>query len=82
MKAKDFLKTIKYLPFDMTTKKVASNSAIYRWLENGSVNINGEYPKPNDEIVLPVNKLVFFKGKSATTYMLPEWLKLNEIHAS
>ena len=48
---------------------IPTNSEIKRWLKNSAVVINGEKPKPNDEIVFPINELVFFpKGKRKTTY--------------
>lgn len=38
----------------------ASNSDIRRWLENGSVLINGVKPKPRDIINFPLEQLIFF----------------------
>lgn len=37
-----------------------SNSEIRRWLDQGSVQINGVAPKANDIITFPMTQLVFF----------------------
>lgn len=53
---------------DMPVK--ASNSERRRWLESGSVQINGQTPGPNDEIEYPINQLVFFpNGKRRCTML-------------
>jgi hypothetical protein len=47
-----------------------SNSEIMRWLNQGSVLINGTRPKAKDVIDFPVTQLVFFpKGKRRTTVL-------------
>lgn len=66
-----FLKTFDHLPmaFNGELPIKASNSEIRRWLESGSVEINGEYPKPEDIIIFPVKSLVFFQSsKRKTTF--------------
>jgi len=48
----------------------ASNSEIKRWLEQGSVRLNGLFPKPDWVFPAKVDDLVFFPGsKSQTTFM-------------
>lgn len=37
-----------------------SNGELRRWLNNGSVLINGVKPKPSDRIEYPVTQLVYF----------------------
>jgi len=53
--------------------KIASNSDLRRWLESGSVIINGEKPKPEDEITFPVTELIFFpNSKTRMTTIIKE----------
>lgn len=45
-----------------------SNSELRRWLEKGSVIINGTKPKPQDIVSYPITELVFFpKSPRRTT---------------
>lgn len=44
-----------------------SNSEIRRWLEKGSVLINGKRPEPNDLVAFPISQLVFFPGAVSQT---------------
>lgn len=46
----------------------ASNSEMRRWLDKGSVLINGTRPKSSDLITFPITELVLFpKGKKKCT---------------
>ena len=60
-----------FLPLPMSTERPCtrpSRSEVKRWLKKKSVILNGERPKPNDEISFPVKELVFFpKGKRKCT---------------
>jgi len=48
----------------------ASRSEIRRWLNNGSIIINGKTPTSKEEVNLPVNELVLFpRGKQKTTIL-------------
>jgi len=70
LKAIDYLKSYPWLPRSREGSKrgAPSNSELWRWLEKGSVIINGVTPKPKEEIEFPITKLVFFpKGISRTT---------------
>ena len=68
MTALEYLKSFDYLPIRNTQcAKVGRNgrynpslSETKRWLMNGSVLINGVYPKPGDEIQFPIRQLIFF----------------------
>jgi hypothetical protein len=46
-----------------------SNSDLFRWLNEGAVELNGVCPKAKDEATFPVTSLVFFpkKPQSRTT---------------
>ena len=62
----DYLKYLRRETY--TVPRQPSNSEIRRWLENGSVKINGKYPKPNDLVEFPINELVYFpESKFRTT---------------
>lgn len=67
MRALDYIESLRpAVPF--STEKgcsAASKSEVRRWLDGGSVKINGKSIKANDNIPLPVTSLVFFP-KSAT----------------
>lgn len=68
--ALDFLKSFPHLPMQMHGNQPvkASNAELRRWLESGSVIINGEKPKPKDLVTFPVWQLIFFpNGKRRTT---------------
>ncbi len=57
-----------WLPFNGERMKASSNSDLWRWLNMGAIIINGEKPKPKDEIKFPVWQLTFFpNGKRRTT---------------
>jgi len=58
----EFLKSIPHVPMTMNGNKPipTSNSERRRWLERKSVNINGEFPGPNDEIKFPLTEVVIF----------------------
>ena len=50
-----------------------SNSELFRWLRDGAIIINGQTPKPYEEITFPITELVFFpKGKRRTTLVLAD----------
>ena len=70
MKAIEYLKGLprEYLPKNRERGgKAPSNSYLWRWLEKGSVIINGETPKPKEGITLPIEELIFFpKGRRVT----------------
>ena len=73
MPALEYLKELPHLPMTMhgNDPRRASNSQLKRWLESGSVVINGCKPKPQDLVELPVVSLVFFpKSKKRKTTML------------
>ncbi len=56
----------RYLPRSPRNRE-ASNSEIRRWLENHSIEINGECLGPNELITYPISSLVFFpKGNRCT----------------
>lgn len=59
---------IKSLPRHWLPPKGASNSQIFRWLNSGSVIINGERPHPHDKIDFPIKELVFFPSGRTRTY--------------
>ena len=70
----DYLKYLRdniFLPYlPPPAKYPPSNSELWRWLEKGSVQINGKLPLPKDRIDMPINQLIFFpKGKRRTTYL-------------
>lgn len=44
-------------------RKVASNSEIRRWLDQGAIRINGVTPKADDLIEFPITDLVLFWRK-------------------
>ena len=45
----------------------SSNSELSRMLEQGAVVINGERPKPQDELEFPITEMYFFpRGKRVT----------------
>lgn len=46
-------------------KFTTSSSAIKRMLENKAVTINGDKPGPKDNVMFPVDELVFFKGSKS-----------------
>lgn len=74
MTALQFLLSIPHVPMAFLGEKPvkASKSEQKRWLENGSVIINGAKPKPHDEITFPVTELVFFpKSKRRCTMQSP-----------
>lgn len=51
--------------------EIASNSEIRRWLDQGSVVINGVRPQAKQLITFPVTQLVFFpnsRRKKCTVY--------------
>jgi len=70
MTAHDFVRSIPHLPWDSENQRPRpSNSVLWRWLEQGSILINGGTPKPKDDVVFPVTQLVFFPmGRKRTTY--------------
>lgn len=81
MKAFDYIKSLEHLPCSKEGSKIgkASNSEIKRWLEKSSININNEHPKPDDEIELPVKKLIFFeKGVHKTTMVYDDFVWLQD----
>ena len=71
MTALEYLKELPrtWLPVNVERGiKRASNSDLWRWLNMGAIIINGEKPKPKDEIEFPIRQLIFFpNGKRRTT---------------
>ncbi len=51
-----------------------SNSELRRWLEKGSVLINGCRPKPGDIVQWPLSELVYFPGSLSQTTICACWL--------
>ena len=76
MTALEYLKNLRdtdnwiQLPTDPSGKKIngkVSNSSLRRWLNEGGVSINKTRPKATDQIVFPVESLIFFpKGNRVT----------------
>ena len=60
--ALDFLCSIPHVPMMIhgNLPRKASNSERRRWLQNKSVLINGEKPKPSDAVTFPIEQLIFF----------------------
>lgn len=54
----------KCVPHDDIRRWPASNGQLRRWLNNGSVRINGTRPKPEQELTFPVTELVYFPGRA------------------
>lgn len=49
-----------------------SNSELKRWLKKKSVLVNGTTPDVNDEVIFPINQLVFFpKSPHRVTTIYP-----------
>jgi len=67
-----YIKGLEFLPVVRTRGKKStfgrpSNSEIFRWLESGSIIINGVKLKPYDYIDYPIEQLIFFpKGQTVT----------------
>jgi len=67
MTAIEFLKSWRWLPPDRIRCGRPSSSELWRWLSKGSVIINGDKPKPKDEVQYPIKELIFFpKGRRVT----------------
>ena len=50
-----------------------SNSELRRWLKKGSVIINGRTVGAGDDIILPIEELIFFRcAKSQTTMVMTD----------
>ena len=77
MTAFEYLKSLKYLPGSTENKHYGrpSNSEIRRWLLNGSVIIDGDKPKPDDIVYLPIWELIFFPNSKRKTTMIEFKLK-------
>ena len=73
MTAYEYLKSLPHVPMTMhgNEPRKASNAERRRWLDQGAVVINGERPKPHDELDDgPVFRLVFFpNGKRRCTML-------------
>jgi hypothetical protein len=74
--ALDYLKYLRdSIPLPLTPEtmkrqdKTPSTSELKRWLEAGSVQINGANPKPYDPVSLPIWHLVFFPKGRRRTYL-------------
>jgi len=74
MRALDWLKELREAHIGPSSKEgtrlgIPSNSELRRWLNKGSVLINGEAPKAAEEIKFPIWQLVFFptSTKNKTT---------------
>ena len=71
------LELLKDYPFLPSSKEGAglgrpSGSELRRWLTKGSVLINGETPKPSDEIEYPISQLQFFPQSKFRTTLIWE----------
>jgi hypothetical protein len=70
MTAHEYLKSLPHLPYRQGMKGThPSNGELFRWLDSGSVIINGKKPKPNDEIDFPITELVFFPSGDRVTML-------------
>jgi len=71
MTALEYLKNLprKYLPKSLEHGiRCPSNGELRRWLNDKGISINGERPKANENILFPIQQLVFFpKSKRKTT---------------
>ncbi len=56
-----------------------SNSELRRWLEKGSVQINGCRPKPSEIVRWPISELVYFLGSVSQTTLCACWLTYNPV---
>ena len=68
----EFLKEMNQVIYGFHSKErplqKASNSEMKRWLEKGSIEINGKFPTWNEEIEFPITSFVLFsKTKSRIT---------------
>lgn len=89
MKAIDFLKYLRdetfCFPFSQEQKGPGrafikpSNAELRRWLQKGSVLVNGKRPGPGDEVEWPIRLLVYFPGseKSQITVVDDDWVIKN-----
>jgi len=65
----EFLLRLPWLPHSRERSGPPSNSEVRRWLERGSVQINGKAARKDDVVEYPITSLVFFgKSKSRTTF--------------
>ena len=71
MTAFEYLKSLPRPYGDISGKGEASNGQLKRWLKNGSVLINGKYPKPEDEVSF-VWQFVFFPDSNRRTTIFEE----------
>uniref|UniRef100_A0A6M3KE05 RNA-binding S4 domain-containing protein n=1 Tax=viral metagenome TaxID=1070528 RepID=A0A6M3KE05_9ZZZZ len=78
MTAFEYLKSLPHLPVN-TERGInpPSNSDLKRWLNKGSVIINGVKPKPEDEIEFPITELVFFPKGRRTTMIQSDEVRRN-----
>lgn len=65
-----FMRNYGALPNSREGAREVSNSELRRWLEKGSVIINGKTPHTDDVIEFPIKELVFFKGAKTQCTML------------
>lgn len=65
-----FVREKGYLPRSKEGQKEVSNSELRRWLEKGSVRINGCKVRPNDALFFPIDELVFFEGSKSQVTMI------------
>lgn len=71
VKARDWIMSISKGVWNHEENKVASNSALNRWLKQGAFQINGEAASPDEVLDFPVWSLVLFarsKTKRVTLF--------------
>lgn len=62
-----------FAPSDDRGQWPPSNSQLRRWLDNGSVLINGARPKPTDAIEFPIREFVYFPRKKRQNTCVGRW---------
>jgi hypothetical protein len=65
MRVLDFIASLGHaVPWSRERAGKPTRSEIRRWLDSGSVIMNGEKAKTHDEVSFPVNSLVFFPSSA------------------
>lgn len=74
MNALEFLLLLKHefgaIPMSTERFGQASNSEIRRWLQNKSIEINGDRPSPDCLVQFPIQSLVFFPKANRRTTLI------------
>ena len=72
MNAIQFLQKTSLLPASREGRlgSPPSNSELRRWLKKGSVIVNGVVVAAGNDVVLPIEELIFFRGSKSQTTML------------